>query len=330
MSDATKEPVTFSTGCAIENDYIYLAAKPDKLDDEDEFTRLFFFDARNTAKPWVHHDLNDWQVVSVCVAAASGGNPREYCALSRQGDIEFTWVGGQRIERIEAAGVRRDTPPIYGYVHAIRQIGGDLYVAGSGGQVYRRNGGQWTPMAESLLKPAVAPASVLDAVAMDIGGKEFADIDGVSSSDLYVVGGNGEIFHYDGADWTECDGDTPRPLNCVRAVSASEVWACGFGGALLRGNARTGFSSVGSCSEVLIFSSLGILGGRVYLASNKGIFSLSDDGIIRRVKTGLKPEVEDANVIDIKDGVLWSFGYKDIVHFDGSGWHRLVHPDNVD
>lgn len=329
MARINKAPVTFSTGCAIERDYIYLAAKPDLLDEEDEFTRLFFFDAQDKSRPWVYHDLNGWEVESVCVAAG-GGNSREYCALSKQGNIEFTWVGGRRIERIGAAGLRRDALPIYGYVHAIRQIGGELYVVGSGGQVYRRNDGQWTPMAEALLKPAIAPASVTAAAGMDIFGKEFSDIDGTSSSDLYVVGGDGEIFHYDGAGWVKCDADTTRPLNCVRAVSANEIWTCGFGGALLRGNARTGFSSAGNCSKALIFSSLGILENRVYLASNKGIFSLSADGIIRRVTTGLNPEVEDANIIDVKDGVLWSFGYKDIVHFGGTRWARLTHPDNVE
>lgn len=202
MKSTNKEPVTFSTGCAIEKDYIYIAAKPDKLDDEDEFTRLFFFDAQNTARPWVHHDLNGWDVVSVCVAVVDGGKSREYCALSKQGDIEFMWVSGKRIERIEGAGLRRDVSP-------------------------------------------------------------------------------------------------------------------------------TGFTSVSACSEVLIFSSLGILNNRVFLASNKGLFSLDDDGIIRRVRTSLTPEVKDTNIIDVKDGILWSFGYKDIVYYDGSRWNRLMHPDNI-
>jgi hypothetical protein len=325
-----KEPVTFFAGCAIERDYIYVGSKPDALDDDVEFARLFFFDEQNRAQPWVHHDLKEFDVVSVCVAAAVGGAPRQYCALSRQGDVEFIWVGGSRMEQIESAGVRRSTPPIYGYVQAIRQIGDELYVVGSGGQVYCRRGDGWQAIATSLQKPAVAPASVLDAAGLDIGGKEFADIDGTSSSDLYVVGGNGEIFHFDGGDWTECDSDAARPLNCVRAVSRDEVWVCGFGGSLMRGNARQGFSQVGSCSEVLTFTSLGILEGRIYLASNKGIFTLSDDGIIRRLKTSLKPEVDDANVIDVKDGMLWSFGNKDIVRFDGKQWTRLVHPDNAD
>lgn len=330
MSGTSKEPVTFSAGCAIENDCLYLAAKPDKLDAEDEFARMFFFDAQNTAQPWVHHDLADWQIVSVCVASRSGASGREYCALSRHGDVEFTWVGGKRIEHIDGAGLRRVTPPIYGYVKAIRELAGNLYVVGSGGQVYRRNGGQWNGIADALRKPAVAPKSAVDAAGLDIGGKEFSDIDGVAGDDLYVVGGNGEIFHYDERSWAECEAEAPsRPLTCVRAVSTSEIWVCGFGGVLLRGNARTGFSSAGSCSEILLFSSLAVLAGRVYLASNKGIFALSDDGIIRRVKTGLVPEVDDANIIDVKDGILWSIGYKDIVSFDGTRWRRLEHPDNA-
>ncbi|HSX62445.1 MAG TPA: hypothetical protein VLF18_19850 [Tahibacter sp.] len=328
MGDS-KEPVTFFAGCAIERDYIYVGGKPDALDEETEFSRLFFFDEQNRAQPWVHHDLADFAVVSMCVAANVEGAGRQYCALSRQGDVEFIWVGGKRMEEIDGAGVRRAEPPIYGYVNVIRAIAGELYVAGSGGQVYCRRGGGWQSIAQSLQKPAVVPSAVIDAAVLDIGGREFADIDGVSASDIYVVGGNGEIFHFDGAEWTECDSDASRPLNCVRAVSRDEVWVCGYGGCLMRGNARTGFVRAGSCSEVLTFSSIGILDGSVFLASNKGVFRLSDDGIVRRVKTGLEPEVEDSNVLDVRDGMLWSFGYTDIVRFDGRDWSRIEHPDNV-
>lgn len=327
---SSKEPVTIDAGCAIGNDYIYLAGKPDRLEQEQEFSRLFFYDAQNKARPWAHHDLDEIQVVSLCVVTGLGANAREYCALGRHGEVEFTWVGGSRIERIAGAGLRRDTPPIYGYVQAIRQVGRELFVVGSGGQVYRRDGGAWSVAAPALLKPVVVPDSVSAAAGLDIGGKEFAAIDGVSAEDLYVVGGNGEIFHYDGAEWTECESPARRPLTAVRAVSAQEIWVCGNGGVLLRGNARSGFAVAGSCSAVVNFSGLGLLGGQVYLAANKGLFLLGEDGIVRHLKTGLEPEVDDSHTLDVKDGVLWSFGYKDVVSFDGTRWQRLVHPDNAD
>lgn len=44
--------------------------------------------------------------------------------------------------------------------------------------------------------------------------------------------------------------------------------------------------------------------------------------------TGLTPELQDAHVLEAKDGVLWSFGFKDLAWFDGKQWTRVDHPDN--
>ena len=59
-----------------------------------------------------------------------------------------------------------------------------------------------------------------------------------------------------------------------------------------------------------------------------GVFTLCSDRIIRRVITGLPHEVEDSAILDVREGVLWSFGYKDVVSFDGDQWTRLEHPSN--
>jgi hypothetical protein len=321
-----KDPVTITHGCAIERDYLYIASKPDRLDMEDEFSRMFYFDAQDRNMPWRHQDLPH-NIYSVCVF--SEGSRRMYCALSRQGDVAFTWVGGQRIEHIPGAGLAHGTPPLFGYTISIREIGGDLYVVGSGGQVYRRQNGSWPHIAESLKIENRVPSDTLDPVAwMDLEFRELRDIDGTSENDVYVVGGNGEIFHFDGNDWTPCQSGTRSGLNCVRALSVNDIWICGQDGTLLRGNRTDGFSQVGKTSRDLDFYSLGIAREEVYLAADRGLFKLCSDALVRRVKTGLDPEVTESEAIDVKDGVLWSFGGKDIVSFDGSKWARLTHPDN--
>ena len=40
------------------------------------------------------------------------------------------------------------------------------------------------------------------------------------------------------------------------------------------------------------------------------------------------PELQDANVVDSVEGVLWSIGPKHIARFDGQSWSRIHHPDN--
>ena len=60
------EPVRFQAACAIESDYVFIAAKPESLDEDQAFTRIFYFDQQN-ATPWRHVDIPDFTVAGVCV-----------------------------------------------------------------------------------------------------------------------------------------------------------------------------------------------------------------------------------------------------------------------
>lgn len=324
-----KEPITFISACAIERDYVYIAAKPDVIDSEDSFTRLFFFDQQHAATPWLHHDLPDWAVVSTCVLPKSTSSRRMYCALSEQGDVEITWPGGRSVEAIEGAGLRSMAQPIYGYVKAIREIDGSLYVCGSGGQVYKRVENRWTHIAETLKAPATAAQPGAATIDKDFGKHEFSDIDGYSSSDIYVVGGDGDIFHFDGTDWDRCDTPNDEILTAVACGSGGEVWVCGFNGTLLRGNFAEGFKECSRYDDNMIFSSIALFNETPYLASGEGLFFFNkEQQKISKVSTRLRPEIVDANAVVANDGVLWSFGYKDLAYFDGSSWTRVDHPDN--
>ena len=48
---------------------------------------------------------------------------------------------------------------------------------------------------------------------------------------------------------------------------------------------------------------------------------------IERYATDLKPDLKDTHMLEAKDGILWSFGFKDLAWFDGSRWTRVDHPD---
>ena len=68
-----------------------------------------------------------------------------------------------------------------------------------------------------------------------------------------------------------------------------------------------------------------------YLATNVGLFKFDPakpGGGFVKVRTGLVPELQDANVVQSVEGVLWSLGSKDLARFDGNAWQRFQHPDN--
>ncbi|UCH42738.1 MAG: PKD domain-containing protein [Dehalococcoidales bacterium] len=56
---------------------------------------------------------------------------------------------------------------------------------------------------------------------------------GSSSSDIFAVGLDGAILHYDGEDWSQMDSGTTSSLEAVWGTSSSDVFAAGEGGTIL-------------------------------------------------------------------------------------------------
>lgn len=330
-------PVTFIEGCVIEKDYIYVAARPDNLHREDRFARIYVFDDQKNQDKWLHHDLPDWRVVSVCVRKATDTTPRMACALSENGDVEYTFVGGELVEKIPDAGLLGLGAVGYGYVSAIREIGEHLYVCGLSGQVYRREKNTWIHFDQGLLQPMEPAEKAVEQ--LKLGNKALLnelmektlllnDINGLNEKDIYTVGDAGRIFHHDGKSWSQVNSSVDENLIRIKCVSDKEVWICGYNGALLTGNWLDGFKDVSSVDDNDIFLSVEKFDGVVYVATERGLFKY-DQKNITSVKTGLIPEIQDAHVLEVKDSVLWSFGFKDLAYFDGVSWTRMSHPDNA-
>ncbi|HVT39092.1 MAG TPA: Ig-like domain-containing protein [Gemmatimonadaceae bacterium] len=56
---------------------------------------------------------------------------------------------------------------------------------------------------------------------------------GTAASDVWAVGGNGTILHYDGTAWSTAPSGTTRFLYAVWGTSASNAWAVGDNGTIL-------------------------------------------------------------------------------------------------
>jgi hypothetical protein len=97
------------------------------------------------------------------------------------------------------------------------------------------------------------------------------------------------------------------------------------------GNAVEGFKNLSNPKPLPNFYSLCKFNECIYLASAPKLFMYDPNQPelgIQEVETGLVPEVQDSHIVNSKDGVLWSIGFKDIVKFDGEKWERIHHPDN--
>ena len=312
----------FTNAVVIASDYVYLSASLSDMSAYSPHTRLCLYDEQSDHM-WSKHDV-DWWTTSVAIFLERADSDWILCAMSEEGDVEFMSADAPINEKIPGAGVFSEGAKGWGYMRTLRQIGEHLYAVGSAGQVYRRLGrDHWEHMDEGVLQSPPVENRLL-----------LADIHGTDETDMYLCGAipgafgyEGRLFHRDGQSWTPLTTPTTEPLNAIYIDNPECIWIAGDNGTLLRGNHKDGFKDMSSVDDNQRFGSIVRFQDKLYLASNMGLF-MYDGTSIQEVRTGLVPDIQDANVVDAMDGVLWSVGTKDIVRFDGEKWERIHHPDN--
>jgi hypothetical protein len=264
------------------------------------------------------------------------------CILSREGEVNLYGPGGKpdHVYQIPEAGVFGDAAIGLGYVNRIRAIGDHLYVCGQSRQVYRFEqntpnpaSGKWRDVAGPMRQPPMpeppddADDETLNRWLDDNDAVDLVDIEGPSEDDIYAVGD--ECWHWDGARWHQLPLPVDEPLAAIKVVSAEQVFIAGHNGTLLAGNARSGFRNLSRIEDNQNFTGIEWFAGKLFLASNFGLFAYDPrHGRIEPYRTGLAPDLRDTHVLEARDGVLWSFGFKDLAWFDGKTWTRVDHPDN--
>lgn len=321
----SKVPVSFLKCRVIEDNYFLVASKPDGLDEEMEYTRLFFYDDLEPVSKWNRWDLPGVEIADICVVQKAIPGARYYAALSKEGVVSYSGAGKQWTEKVGESGVKtRDATPVFGYLNALKEIAGDLYACGGGGQIYRRHDGRWRDIAGDLRRgtPNLNNPVPLNQVELP---EDFSGIDGYSSDDVYVAGMNG-VYHFDGKAWKKCDTPTDEMLTGILCAEGGQVWACGFNGTILRGNNRSGFEDVSHYDDNMILTSLAIFNGKAYFSSNEGLYSMLIGGHGHRLSK-LK-ELPDCEHVSALGAAMIGVGAKDLMVYFKGAWNRLLHPDN--
>lgn len=312
------DTVTFATAVVVESDYVRFAAYRDDIDpDEVDESRMISYDPQGD-DPWSQDDV-DTHVIAMCLWPNAKGKKRAYVAMSWEGQVEIVLQGADfpSNETIQDAGLHGDWSKDHGYVMDVAAIGKTLFVCGDAGQIYKRLADdKWVHVDEGLLIEGST-------------NRCFMAIDGLSESSIYVVGVDGEIFHGDGKQWRKIDIRTDEQLLCIRVFDEKDVVIGGSNGTLLVGNAADGFRDISSVDDNMRISSVERFQGQLYAASNLGLLVYDEERRnLRPVITGLQPELQDANVIQARDEVVWSIGFKDIAYFDGDVWKRVDYVSN--
>ncbi len=200
------------------------------------------------------------------------------------------WPGPQRLKCIDAV----------------------TYAVCGGRDLYRRvEVGRWEPFRDGL--PQAEATSALG----------FSDMDAFSPSDMYAVGGHGDVWHHDGTAWRQMGFPSNVRLATVTCAGDGNVYISGEGGSLWVGEKSTWRQLYQGGSSVL-WNDVLWFGGQLWLASDYQ-FRVWDGKALEPVMSEGK-SVPVAGHMDAFDGILVIAGPEHVLRFDGAGWSELVAP----
>ncbi len=244
-----------------------------------------------------------WEVAAVCISRVP---LVQLVAIGTFGKVYVRGSGEEHTESIFPP----DTPSSV-RLRCGTVIGGEAYAAGMDRCVFKRaNRDLWV----QIDRGARLPPNSNDVVG-------FEGIAGSSSNDIYGVGWEGEIWHFDGAKWTQHDSPVNTILTCVCYAGDGSVYAAGRLGMLLVGRGDS-WEIIDHSSIKADIWSLVWFKERLYVSTLHSVYAL-EKGKLLQVDFG---EDIPATCYQLSegDGSLYSIGAKDIMIFDGNKWERVV------
>jgi hypothetical protein len=282
--------LSFRTGYVANRNLVVIVAEQDKFAESRPHSFLFFFQNGKWNKMVI-----DWPVISV----GEFGAEQTLISLGVDGRVHLAGRRGVSTERI--AG-----PENAGVLSAIRAISGQPYAVGMARQAYVRRDGIGAPIDEGA-RQSIADDAV----------RGFLAIDGFGANDIYAVGYAGEIWHFDGARWSNLPSPTNLHLNTIRCAAPDRVYAAGQRGIVIRGSG-TRWEILGEGQIADEIWGCEVFRDRLYVSTSKNVYAF-DDKKFAIEDIGLSA-TGAASKLHANDGVLWSFGTKFLSYTEGTSW----------
>ena len=156
-----------------------------------------------------------------------------------------------------------------------------------------------------------------------LGGYGFNDLDAFSESDMYAVGGHGDVWHFDGREWSQRGFPSNVQLGTVTCAGDGNVYISGEGGSLWVGRESTwkliykGGSSI-LWNDVLWFND------KLWLASDYQLRIWNGKALEPVTHEGR--QVPICGNMDAHDGILVVASLECVMSFDGREWRTIVAP----
>jgi hypothetical protein len=230
--------------------------------------------------------------------------------LARNSEGSVLTIGGRRPPSNEAIGKGLNPAP-----WKIKCIGDYAYSVGQHRKVYKRaDVGRWVRLDKGLPKLETEDQ-------MEQAG--FTDMHGPGENDLYAVGGQGDVWRYDGKQWKQCDFPSNEQLGTVTVGPDGKVYISGEGGNLWIGAGDT-WKQVHEGESSLLFNNAVWFQDQLWLCSDYQL-RVWDGKEVRRPRHDGKDVVYTGHM-DAYDGLLVVAGLYEVHAFDGKAWRPLVEP----
>lgn len=146
------------------------------------------------------------------------------------------------------------------------------------------------------------------------------DIWGAANDDIFAVGSDGTVLHFDGGQWSVVySGGTNAPwLNSVWGSSASDVYVCGTGGALLHYDGAT-WNVVTTRTAHDLWDVWGMSDSSIYAVGSNGTVLHYDGTNMTSMPTPITKTLY--GIWGTGDNDLYAVGWGGtIIHYDGNDW----------
>ena len=207
---------SFSHIAALDSGSLYLTGIVNELENNDVKHTILW---ERIDGVWKRYQNNN-RTYGLCAYSTHGEDTAIYMGYEGTLKVRGT-VQGSRVEILDDSA---DGPSSLRSISSIRNINGNLFIAGMRRMVFARhiNESVWRRFDDGL---------VLKKSDLEIAG--IYAIDGFSTSDIYAVGLGGEIWKFSNEKWNLLNSKTDRTLLTIRCISNGLVFVGGENGILL-------------------------------------------------------------------------------------------------
>lgn len=231
--------------------------------------------------------------------------------------VGVSTIGDVYVLGANEKGIETDIQPITeggaykGGVFKLKTIDGWLYFCGGQNSVGKRiKKNEWIPH----------PSPIPNPVRSDNLSNRFNDIDGFNEEDIYCVGTEGGVYHFNKNAWTSISFPTNNDLENVCCAGDGFVYIADDNNTIYKGR-QNEWKLIHKGKNTLPFRDMVWYKDRIWCTSDYGVWTIKNDkSTIADIPDGM---VAYAGNLSAADGVLLLAGYGGAAFLQDGQWTKI-------